>query len=285
MINTDNTVWRIVLIVLLALLSHGAVLMVKSIGHCVLTTKSSTSHAKLRSVASLTKSFLVFIFYFGAVGLILRELGVSLTAYLASASVIGLAVGFGSQGLVQDVVMGLTLVLSNLIDVGDMVEIGGQTGVIKSLGMRFVTLENAMGAEVFIPNRSIMNVINYPRGYVRCLVDVILPPDAGLREKISAVVQDVSNAFNEQFPGLLIRSHSIEGIKKTPMGKEFLRVKFRIWPGRGAAIETSYKQELIQRIKTIDATYSDWMVAVYYEVEKNPEKSPALPGIKRPRPT
>jgi len=285
MIKTDSTVWRIILIGLLALLSHGAVIMVKSIGHYILTTKSSTSHAKLRSVASLTKSFLVFIFYFGAVGLILRELGVSLTAYLASASVIGLAVGFGSQGLVQDVVMGLTLVLSNLIDVGDMVEIGGQTGIIKSLGMRFVTLENAMGAEVFIPNRSIINVINYPRGYVRCLVDVILPPDPELRDKISAIAQDVSNSFIEQFPGLIIRSHSFEGIKKTPMGKEFFRVKFRIWPGRGTAIETSFKQELIQRIKTTDATYSDWMVAVYYEVEKNPEKSPVLPGIKRARST
>ncbi len=61
----------------------------------------------------------------------------SLKTYLASASIMGLAIGFGSQGLVQDVVTGVTLVFSDLIDVGEMVEISGQTGIVRSIGMRF----------------------------------------------------------------------------------------------------------------------------------------------------
>src|SRR5690606_22150626 len=58
------------------------------------------------------------------------------TTYFASASVIALAIGFGSQGIVQDVVTGLTLIFSDLIDVGDMVEISGQSGVVRSISMR-----------------------------------------------------------------------------------------------------------------------------------------------------
>jgi moderate conductance mechanosensitive channel len=162
----ESTSARILLLLLLALGSHGLVLIVKALMGYLVAYASSKSQSKLKSVASLAKSFLVFIIYFRMFGLILREMGISLTTYLASASVIGLAIGFGSQGLVQDVVTGLTLVLSNLIDVGDMVEIGGQTGMVRSIGMRFTILENALGAEVFIPNRSIINVINYPRGYV-----------------------------------------------------------------------------------------------------------------------
>ena len=73
---------------------------------------------------------------------------------------------------IHPLVLDGTQVFSNLIDIGDMVEIGGQTGIIRSIGMRFTVLENSMKAEVFIPNRSITNVINYPRGYVRCLIDV-----------------------------------------------------------------------------------------------------------------
>jgi len=149
----ESTLGRILVIMFLALGSHVAVIFVKRVGRFLLSITSPKPHEKLISLASLTKSFIIFFLYFGAFGLILRELGVSLTTYLASASVIGLAVGFGSQGLVQDVVTGLTLVLSNLINVGDMVEIGGQTGTVHSIGMRFIVLKNAFGAEVFIPNR------------------------------------------------------------------------------------------------------------------------------------
>ena len=108
----------------------------------------------------------------------------SLTAYLASASVAGLAIGFGSQGVVQDVVTGLTFIFSDLVDVGDLVEVSGQTGIVRAITMRFVELENALGASVFIPNRTINNVINYPRGYVRCLVDVTLTGDADTKNRI-----------------------------------------------------------------------------------------------------
>ena len=233
---------------------------------------SSKPQSKFKSIASLTQSFLIFILYFGAFGLILREMGVSLTAYLASASVLGLAIAFGSQGLVQDVVTGLTLVLSDLINIGNMVEIGGQTGIIRSIGMRFIVLENALGAEVFIPNRSIMNVINYPSGYVRCIVDVTLSNEPGSRDKMKGVIEETTNSFVKQFPGILVKPVSIEGVIKTVPGKEILRIKFRIWPERGTPIETLFKQELIERFKIVDSSYSDWMVSVNYEVEKAPPR-------------
>ncbi|MFC1812307.1 mechanosensitive ion channel family protein [Thermodesulfobacteriota bacterium] len=271
-LGIDGSAGRIIVICLLVLGAHGTVIFVRRLGHFALLSASSRSHAKLRSVASLTRSFLIFFLYFGAFGLVLRELGISLKAYLASASVIGLAVGFGSQGLVQDVVTGLTLVFSNLIDVGDMVEIGGQTGVVGSIGMRFIVLENALGAEVFIPNRSITNVINYPRGYVRCIVDVTFPDATGEHDKLENIAKDTMNAFVEQFPGILVYPPSVEGRQKTASGREFLRIKFRIFPGRGVPIESTFKQELLQRFKSMDTSYSDWMISVYYEVEKVAKK-------------
>ncbi|MGK0470217.1 MAG: small-conductance mechanosensitive channel [Candidatus Azotimanducaceae bacterium] len=85
-------------------------------------------------------------------------MNVSVTAYLASACVIGLALAFASQGIVQDVVMGVTIIFSDLLDVGDLVELAGQTGKVKKITMRYVELENALRAIVFIPNRTINNV-------------------------------------------------------------------------------------------------------------------------------
>lgn len=121
----------------LAFISHLIVIMVRQLARRVLSSERGRRHQKLRSIGTLTTSAPVFTLYFLAIGLILREFGVSLTAYLASASVVGLAIGFGSQGVVQDVVTGLTFIFSDLVDVDDLVEISGQTGIVKAITMRF----------------------------------------------------------------------------------------------------------------------------------------------------
>jgi len=164
---------------------------------------------------------------------ILKEFGVSLVAYLASASVMGLAIGFGSQGLVQDVVTGLTLIFSDLVDLGDIVEISGQTGIVRQIGMRFIVLENYLGAEVSIPNRTVTNVIKYPKGYVRCLADITLSNDPALASRMEERIDLLISSAFEQYTGIFLAPPSKEARIKTSSGKEFLRIKFRIWPGRG----------------------------------------------------
>ena len=221
----DSATGKILYILIFAGAAHLAVLTIRHLSTKIVNYKTSRVSPKTRSIASLANSFIVFSIYFWVMGFILQALGVSLTAYLASASVIGLAVGFGSQGLVQDVVTGLTLVFSNLIDIGDMVEISGQTGVIRSIGMRFTVLENSMKAEVYIPNRSIANVINYPRGYVRCLIDVPTP-DKKMHPEMKKLLETSMNSFTERFPGLFIYPPSIE--EETGYNEDLLRLKFRI---------------------------------------------------------
>jgi small conductance mechanosensitive channel len=259
---------RFVVIIALVIAAHLVVVMVRKLGQRVMVTLPRSSFAKMRTISSLLTSIVIFILYFSAVGLVLKEFGVSLTAYLASASVLGLAIGFGSQGLVQDVVVGLTLILSDLVDIDDMVEISGQTGIVQLIGMRFLVLKNHLGAQVFIPNRTITNVINYPRGYVRCLVDITLSNEKEVAERMIQKVGPIVSAAFEQYTGIFITPPSSEGQFKTQSGKEFLRIKFRIWPGRGTVLETFLKQEIVQTLKELDPAYADWMVSVSYEVEK-----------------
>ena len=102
----------------------------------------------------------------------------NLTAYLASASILALAISFGSQGLVQDIVISLTLIFSDAMDVGDMVEIAGTVvvvGRVEEIGLRFTTLRNFYNQAVFIPNRTIANVSRFPHGGVFAYADVQIP--------------------------------------------------------------------------------------------------------------
>lgn len=259
---------RIFMLAGVAVLAHLLVVIIRRLSTALLHSVSDRRYRKLRSIGTLATSIAMFVVYFLALGLILRDFGVSLTAYLASASVLGLAIGFGSQGVVQDVVTGLTFIFSDLVDVGDLVEISGQTGIVRSISMRFVELQNAMGASVFIPNRTISNVINYPRGYVRCIVDVTLKGDEQAKQAAAKTAVSLMQAAYQQFPGILMTEPSDEGRIALGSGKEILRLKFRIWPNRGQPIETSYVQELTAALRRADPDYQPWMIAVTYEIEK-----------------
>lgn len=251
-----------------AVVAHVAVRIIRRLGVWLAGSKSTAGVRKLRTIISLVTSVAVFVVYFLALGYILQELGVSLTAYLASASVIGLAVGFGSQGVVQDAVTGLTLIFSNLVDVGEVVNIGGQTGIVRSIGMRFVVLENALGLRVSIPNRTVSNVVAYPRGYLRSIVDVTLTGEEADRQAMAEAVKKLVPTVEEQFPGIMRLPPSIEGRFTTSAGREYLRVKFRVWPDRAEPISLSFRQELLHALKQLDPSYADWMVSVYFEVER-----------------
>jgi small conductance mechanosensitive channel len=87
----------------------------------------------------------------------------------------------------------------------------------------------------------------------------------------------------EQFPGILRAKPEISPRSTTPVGRVFLRVKFRIWPGRTGPIENAYKQEIVQTLKGLDADYADWMVSINTEVSEKPVA--IRPYRRRPGPS
>ena len=262
-----DPLWRALILVALGLVGHGILIVAQQVALWFSARGSRLRLRRLQSLATLLSSAMLFALYFLILGLILAEFGVSLTAYLASASVLGLALGFGSQGIVQDIVTGLTLIFSDLIDVGDLVEVSGETGLVRGVTMRFVELENSLGGTVFVPNRTISSVTNYPRGYIRCFVDVTLLGDAASRQRMQAAAVRMMSSFAREFPGLCVREPAIVGRQRLDSGKEFLRLKFRIWPNRGSPIETTFKQELEAELARENADYKQWMISVTNEIE------------------
>jgi small conductance mechanosensitive channel len=274
----ETSFYRLPLILAAALAAHLATVLVRKASRRLLRSRLS-SETKARTVTGFATSVIVFAIYFAAFGFVLAELGISLTTYLASASILGLAVSFGSQGVVQDVITGLTLVFSDLLDVGDMVEIGGQVGIVESVSMRFTVLINFSGARVYVPNRSITNVINYPSGYIRAYMDVTLPASAA--GDIDNRLERLAQSAYAQYPGILLIPPTIEGRVATTSGDSYMRIKFRIWPGQGAILEGPVAGAVMQTMKQLEPGYERWMVSVHYRSE-----SPGQDPRKRlPRPT
>jgi moderate conductance mechanosensitive channel len=267
---------RVAAIGTVALLLHLGVQLMRRASEWVVTPASSPEIArdlfarrkpKIATVTTLVVSALTFVIYFVAFGLIFRELDLfDYRTYFASATVIGLAVGFGSQGLVQDVVIGVTLIFSDAFDVGDVVEISGQVGRVEKVGLRFTTLVNFVGQTVYVPNRNIALIGRFRRGAVRAWVDVQLPESLPEAETMAAV-ERVARGVRAQQPAIVLTDPEVAGpFDARPGGWRYVRVKFRIWPGQGAFIENVFRQRLLATLRKLDGDYADWMISISYRV-------------------
>jgi len=277
-ILTDiNPILRILLVIVLAVAAHFTVKTIRRFSQYLLTMKVDSKatpgailtrrYPKLATIITIFVSAGTFTIYFVAVGMILREFKISLTAYFASATVIGLAVGFGLQGFVQDLVIGLTLIFSDALTIGEVVKLGDEIGKVDNIGLRFTALINFHGQRILIPNRNIAVISQFCGGCIRAYVDIQLPQEIDEKEILQAI-QAVAKGMYIQHRSIILAIPEIFGIKDVKDGPwRYLRIKFKLWPGQVKIIEETFKERVVQVLKKSDADYASWMITVTYKVE------------------
>lgn len=228
---------------------------------------SVTETPKFITLTRLIVSAVTFVVYFVAVGLVLIAVFHFNTnvvkTYLSSAAVIGLALSFGLQGLVQDVVTGITLILSNTIDVGDIVDLSGTVGRVEQIGLRFIKVINFFNQEIFLPNRNIGNVARFPRQGFYAYADVQISRQVD-QQKALELIREVAKGVFRQFGAIILTEPEVGKVENTsPAGWNFVRVQFKVWPGQ-TLIETLFRPQIVAAMKALDSNYADWMVPVTY---------------------
>jgi len=272
-----NPILRILLIIVLTVAAHFSVKAIRLLSRWLLTMKIDSKtpseasltrrYPKLATIITILVSATTFAIYFVAVGMILREFKVSLTAYFASATVIGLAVGFGLQGFVQDLVIGLTLIFSDSLNIGEVVKLGDEIGRIDSVGLRFTTLTNLHGQRIMIPNRNIATISQFRGGCIRAYVDIQLLTEID-EDKISKEIEKISKGMYEQYRSIILAMPEISGVKEVKGTQwRYLRIKVKLWPGQTKIIEETFKERLAQLLKEAHADYAPWMISVTYKAE------------------
>jgi len=277
-ILTDmNPILRILLVIVLAVVAHFTVRAIRWVSQNLLTMKVDSKetskeiltrrYPKLATIITIFVSAVTFTIYFVAVGMVLREFKISLTAYFASATVIGLAVGFGLQGFVQDLVIGLTLIFTDALTIGEMVKLGDEIGRVDSIGLRFTVLINLHGQRIIIPNRNIATISQFHGGCIRAYVDIQLPQEVDEKETLQAI-QAIGKGMYDQHRSIILATPEIFGIKAVKNGQwRYLRIKFKLWPGQTNIIENTFKERVVLALKKSDADYASWMITVTYKVE------------------
>jgi len=151
---------------------------------------------RTQTMARLLKNVNVYAINIITFLLVLGEFDVNLTPLLAGAGVVGLAIGFGAQTLVKDLIGGVFILMEDQFAVGDVVRIGGATGTVEMIGLRTTRLRSWTGEVHIIPNGSITQVTNYSVYPSLAVVDVTVP--APLRvEEAGNVIRGVLDRFDD----------------------------------------------------------------------------------------
>ncbi|WP_341233589.1 mechanosensitive ion channel domain-containing protein [uncultured Sulfitobacter sp.] len=149
------------------------------------TSRETTLWGLMRNAATIALIILTLMF-------VLSEIGLDIGPLLASAGVLGLAIGFGAQKMVQDIITGIFIQFENVINVGDVITVGGTTGTVEKLSVRSVSLRDVQGVFHMIPFSTVDMVSNYMRGFAYTLTDMGI----AYRENIEEAKQAMFEAFD-----------------------------------------------------------------------------------------
>lgn len=201
---------------------------------------------RLRTLVTIARSVALLVIGIIAGAAVLDELGIQTAPLLAGAGVIGLAIGFGSQKLVQDIITGLFILLGDTIRVGDVVNVGGRSGVVEAMTMRTVTLRSYNGDVHTIPYGAIDVVTNQTRDFSYWVMDIGI----GYRESVDHaidVLRELDTQLRREWPWrrLILEPVEIAGVDKFDDSAVVIKARVRTRPGE----QWRVGRELNRRIK------------------------------------
>jgi small-conductance mechanosensitive channel len=199
---------------------------------------------RVNTLSGLAKSMLKYTIYFVGGVIVLDELGVPTTSILAGAGVLGLAVGFGAQNLVRDVLSGFFILFEDQFAVGDYVKVAGATGTVQEIGLRVTRVQVWTGEIHIIPNGMIDHVVNYSRSGMGVLLEVPVALETNLDQAID-IINNVCHEMAEEKSDEVVDEPQVLGVTGLDSSGATIMVFGTVAPMK----QWAYGRELRKRIK------------------------------------
>ncbi|UHS59767.1 mechanosensitive ion channel domain-containing protein [Agrobacterium vaccinii] len=240
----------------------------------VATSRETTLLSLLRNAATIVIVVIALMFA-------LSQMGLDIAPLLASAGVLGLAIGFGAQKLVQDVINGVFIQLENAINVGDVITVGSTTGTVERLTIRSVSLRDVRGAYHIISFSSVEMVTNLMRDFSYHVGDIGI----AYRENVEDARAAMFEAFEElrrdpDINALMLGDMEWFGVQELADSAVIIRVRIKTLPGKqwgvGRALNGAVKRVFDARGIEIPFPHQ----TLYFGVDKNGDAPPAFVSVR-----
>jgi len=189
-------------------------------------TERRTQRAE--AIGSVLRSFASIVVLGIGVVLVLGEIGINLAPIVASAGVVGVALGFGAQNLIKDFIAGILIILEDQYGVGDVVDLGEASGTVEGVGLRITRLRDVNGVVWYVRNGEILRVGNKSQGFAQVVIDMPVAHDTDL-ERARTAMQEVADEMYAQaeWAAVLLAEPESLGVEQITAEGVFLRLVVR----------------------------------------------------------
>ncbi len=238
----DQHLVNIILIIIFAIIARRALtsVTVKLLSKTIRTDMYPTETDRKKRLTTLRELMTAVIkigVWLVAFMMIITEIGINTAPLLASAGIIGIALGFGAQSLVKDFVSGIFIIIENQYRVGDVIEIAGANGTVESVGMRTTVLRDLSGYVHHVPNGLIEVTTNKTIGYNRINEEIVVGFDSDIErvehiinhvgEEIAAL-PDFEKVIKEPFKFSSVKGYAVNGLIIGILGKTKAGEQWRV---------------------------------------------------------
>ncbi|WP_132744662.1 mechanosensitive ion channel family protein [Scopulibacillus darangshiensis] len=204
--------------------------------------KKAASIGRVHTLERLTKNIFSYVLSFILIVILFGIFHFDVSALIAGAGIVGLAIGFGAQGLVSDVVTGFFLLLERQMDVGDYVTLAGYDGVVEEIGLKTTQLRGFDGTLHFVPNREISSLSNHSRGNMRALVDIGISYDENVDNALG-VLQAICKRIKEENE-LIIEGPDVLGVQTLGSSDVVIRIIAQTVNGEQFGVEREIRKAI-----------------------------------------
>lgn len=208
---------------------------------------ASTRRAqRAKTIGDLFKSIITGVLVAVIGTMMLSEVGVNIAPIVASAGILGLALGFGAQSLVKDFLSGVFMIVEDQYGVGDVVNLGEASGTVEAVSLRVTRLRALDGTVWYVPNGEILRVGNLSQNWSRAVIDVGVAYDSDLN-RVTQVLTEIGEGLweDEDFREDLIEQPEITGVENLSPDAVTMRIMVKTLPLQNWRVA----RELRQRIK------------------------------------
>jgi small-conductance mechanosensitive channel len=206
--------------------------------------------ARLRTLVPMLRTMLFFVIAMVVLFAALDQLGITIAPLLAGASIIGVALGFGSQKLVQDFITGIFLLMENAIQVGDFITVADVSGTVEHLSIRTVRLRAGDGSLHVVPFSSVSTVTNTNRGIGNASIRVSVTADSDV-DKVFAAIRSVGDEMraDPQFKDLILADLDIWGVDQIDGSMITILGQIRTLDRGRWPVQRGFNRRILQRFR------------------------------------
>ena len=242
-INIGRTVLEIIFIIILAaIVVKVGKMIIRQLFLVRMKTPLRYSERRQNTMLKLLENVIAYVIYFAAIVAVLSALNIKVAGLLAGAGVLGLAVGFGAQNFVRDVITGFFIIFEDQFSVGDYVRIGQAEGTVQEIGLRTTKLKGLNGEIHIFPNGTIVEVVNFSLNNSIAIVDVSVAYEANIPEAEELIRQFLA-ALPVQYEQL-VKVPELLGVQNLAASEIILRITAETKPMQHFAVGRIIRRDL-----------------------------------------